>query len=100
MAAGNAQGRLAGVTKALGDAGQEQRPAGDRFKMPRGLREPDEQVPPVVDEGNQTGRKPTAGEIVCRKPAPAPLVFQFIEGIFAIRPVAIELAESDDLVIE
>jgi hypothetical protein len=61
VGAGNTQGRLAGVTKALGDAGQEQRSAGDRLKMPSGLREPDEQIPPVVDEGDQTGREPAAG---------------------------------------
>src|SRR5262245_62640840 len=65
-----------------------------------GLREPDEQVPPIVDQGNQTGRKPATSEIECREPAPAPLVLQFIEGILAIRPVAIELAESEDLGIE
>src|SRR5262245_17459605 len=100
VGAGNAQGRLAGVTQALGDAGQEQRPAGDRLKMPSGLCESDEQVPPVVDEGDQTGCKPAAGEILCGEPAPAPLVLQFIEGTLAVRPVAIELAESEDLSIE
>ena len=97
VGAGNAQGRLSGVTKALGNAGQEQRSAGDRLKMPSGLCEPDEQIPPVVDKGNQTGREPAAGEILCGEPAPAPLVLQFIEYIFAIRPVAIELTESEDL---
>jgi hypothetical protein len=33
---GNSQGRLVGVTKALGNAGQEQRPAGNCLEMPRG----------------------------------------------------------------
>jgi len=74
VGAGNAQGRLAGVTKALGNAGQEQRPAGDRLEMPSGLREPDEQVPPVLDQGDQTGRKPATSETLCREPSPAPLV--------------------------
>ena len=46
--------------------------------MPIGLCEPDEQVPPVVDEGDQTGRKPATGEIVRRESAPAPLILQFI----------------------
>jgi hypothetical protein len=61
VGAGNAQRRLARMTQALSDTGQEQRPAGDRLKMPSGLGEPDEQVPPVVDEGDETGRKPATG---------------------------------------
>src|ERR1700730_7308079 len=65
--------------------------------MPGGLGEPDEQVPPIVDECDQTRRKPAPGEIVGREPAPPPLVLQFIEGILAIRPVAIELSEGEDL---
>ena len=100
VSAGNAQGRLAGVTKALSNAGQEQWPTGVRLKMPSGLREPDKQVPPVVDEGDQTSCKLATGEVVCREPTPAPMVLQFIEDILAIRPVAIELAESNDLGIE
>jgi hypothetical protein len=55
VSAGNAQGCLASVTKALGNAGQEH--AGDGLEMPSGLREPDKQVPPVVDEGDQAGCK-------------------------------------------
>src|SRR5262245_6462560 len=100
VGAGNPQGRLAGVTKALGNAGQEQRSAGDRLEMPSGLREPDEQVPPVVNEGDQAGGKPTTSEVLCGEPAPTPLVLQLIEGVLAIGPVAIELAESEDLGIE
>src|SRR5215813_109652 len=97
---GNAQGRLASVTKALGDTGQEQRPAGDRLEMPSGLGEPHKEIPPIVDQGDETGRKPATGQIVRREPAPAPLVLQFIEGILAIRPVAIELAKSEKLSFE
>jgi hypothetical protein len=100
VGAGNAQRRLARVTQALSDTGQEQRPAGDRLKMPSGLGEPDEQVPPVVDKGDETGRKPAPGEIMRREPAPPPVVLQFIEGILAIRPVAIELAECENLGVE
>src|SRR5262249_2767958 len=88
------------MTKALGNAGQEQRAAGDRLEVLVGFGKSDEQVPPVVDERDQTGRKPAPREIVGRKPAPPPLVLQFIEGVFAIRPVAIELAKGDNLGVE
>src|SRR5215510_12796343 len=85
---------------ALGNAGQEQRPAGDRLEMPSGLGEPHKEIPPIVDQGDETGRQPATGQILRREPAPPPLVLQFIEGILAIRPVAIELAESEELSIE
>ena len=34
------------------------------------------------------------------KPAPAPLVLQFVERIFAVRPVAIKLGERQDFLVE
>jgi len=32
--------------------------------------------------------------------APAPLILEFIESVFRVRPVAVELAEREDLVIK
>jgi hypothetical protein len=98
--AGDAQGCLTRMPKALGNAGQEQRPAGDRLEMFCRVGAPHKQVPPVVDKSDKSRGKSAPGEIVRCEPAPSPLVLQFIKRVLAIRPVPIELAKGGDLAVE
>ena len=64
------------------------------------LGQPREQVPPVVDEGDDAGGETAAREVLRGEAAPAPLVLQLVERVLAVGAVAIELAEADDLGIE
>ena len=75
-------------------------PAGDGLQMPVRLGEPHEQVPPVVDESDEARHELAAGQIAGGKASPAPLVLQFIEGIFAIGAIAVELGERQNLLVE
>ena len=61
-----------------------------------GLRQPGEQVPPVVDQCHEAGGEAAAGEVVGGEAAPAPLVLQLVEDVLAIGSVAVELAEAED----
>src|SRR5271165_6802235 len=85
-----------------GLAGTRRRPQapGDRFAVEAGIGEPDEDVPPVVNERKQPGREPATGEIVRRVAAPTPLVLHLVENILAVAPVAIELTERFHIFIE
>ena len=56
--------------------------------------ETNENVPPVVDEREHARRQPAAREIVSREAAPSPLVLHFIEDVFPIATIAIELSEG------
>ena len=84
----------------LRDGGKQQRPAGDRFQMFVRFGEAHEQVPPVVDERDEARHELAAGQIAGGKASPAPLVLQFIEGIFAIGAIAVELGSCGDISIE
>src|SRR5438309_6485636 len=55
------------------------------------------QAPPVVNETNATGEQPAALQVLGRETTPAPVVLQFIKSILAIRPVTIQLAQSQNL---
>ena len=61
------------------------------------MREANEQTPPVVDQGHRTRRQLAAVQIMGGKATPAPLIFQFIEGIFGIRSIPVELAQAENL---
>src|SRR5271165_3197617 len=67
--------------------------AGDRLAMEAGIGEPDEDVPPVVNERKQPRRESATGKIVRRIAAPAPLVLHLVENVLSVAPVAIELTE-------
>ena len=64
------------------------------------LGQPHKQAPPVVDERNEASHELAAGEIAGGKARPAPLVLQFIEGIFAIGAIAVELRERQNLLVQ
>ena len=83
-----------------GHGGQQQRAAGDGFTMMLGISEADEQAPPVVDQRNSPCEQPAACEVLRREAAPAPLVFQLVERVLAIRPIAIQLTQGQDLVVQ
>src|SRR3954469_19681263 len=53
-----------------------------------------EQAPPIVDQSNDASEQPAALQVLCREPAPAPLVFQFVEPVLAVRPIAIQLTQG------
>src|ERR1700758_5111217 len=68
--------------------------------MQVGIGEANEDVPPVVKERKQPGRKPATGQIVRRVAAPAPLVLHLIENVLSVASVAIELTEGFRRLIE
>jgi hypothetical protein len=59
-----------------------------------------EQAPPIVDQRHRAGEQPATMQILCREAAPAPLVLQFIKDVLTIGPVAIQLAQGQDFVIQ
>jgi len=98
--AGQRDGRLAGMFGFASDRGHQPWPACDRFPLSHGTRQTGEQAPPVVDQRHRPGRELAAMQTVGGKSAPAPLVFQLIEGIFGIGAVAVELSEGEDFGVE
>jgi len=96
--AGDRETCLSGVVCVRGDAMQQERSTGDRLEMFVWLGQPHEQRPPVVDEGDHPCHEPAARQILGGEAAPAPLVFQLVEVVLGIGPIAIELGECEDLV--
>ena len=89
-----------GTASVLGlppDRGQQQWPAGDRLAMMVRIGKPHEQVPPVGHQCHATGHHLAALPILRREAAPAPLVLEFVEVVFAIGPVTVRLAQGEDL---
>ena len=83
--------RLPGVFRSTPDRGHQPRPAGNRLAAGFWMGQPDEQAPPVVDQRHRSGRELAAVQIVRREATPAPLVFQFIEGVLGISPIPVQL---------
>ncbi len=63
------------------------------------VRQPHKQRSPVIDERHHACHESTPGKILGGEAAPAPLIFQFIEVVFGIGPVTIELGEREYLVL-
>src|SRR3954467_5378615 len=59
-----------------------------------------EQAPPIVDQSNAASEQPAALQVLCREPAPAPLVFQFVEPVLAVRPIAIQLTQGQNFAVQ
>jgi hypothetical protein len=49
-----------------------------------GIEQPHKKTPPVVDERDGAGHDLATLEILRGKSAPAPLVFEFVEGVLAV----------------
>src|SRR5262252_8860497 len=65
-----------------------------------GIGETHEQVPPVEHKRDAARHQAAALEVAGGEAAPAPLVLQLVEAVLAIGAVAIELTESQNLVVE
>jgi len=65
--------------------------------MPVRLNQTDEDAPPIIEQRDHARGKPAPGKVLCDEAAPAPLVFQFIENIFVIAAIAIQLAVAREL---
>src|SRR3954451_14985659 len=59
-----------------------------------------EQAPPIVDQSNAASEQPAALQVLCREPAPAPLVLQFVEPVLAVRPIAIQLTQGQNFAVQ
>lgn len=94
MAAGDRQGGLTGVSGLPGNAMEEQGTAGDRLGMFSGLGQADKEVPPVADQGNEVAGQATAFETPGGVAAPAPLVLKFVETVFAVGSITVQLRHA------
>jgi hypothetical protein len=65
-----------------------------------GIGQTGEQAPPVVDQCHCAGEQPITRQVLGREPAPAPLVLQLIEHVFRVGPIAVQLPERQDLVVQ
>src|ERR1700749_50343 len=81
--AGDGQRDLPGMLGLPRDRLHQQRTAGDRLGPVIEVGQTDEQAPPVEDQCDTPRKQPAAFQIVCRKTAPTPLVFQFVERVLA-----------------
>lgn len=89
--------RLTGVSGLSGYAMEEQRPAGYCLGMLLGLGKADKQVPPVVDQGNEAAGQTAALELLGCVTIPTLLVLEFVETVFAIGPIAMQLGQGEYL---
>ncbi len=87
---------LAGMLRPAFDRGHQPRPAGGGLASCCGAGQTDKQTPPVVDQRHGARRM----QVVRSEAAPAPLIFQRVEGVLRIGPVAVELTEREHFVIE
>ena len=72
-------------------AGEQKRATGDGFESGLWMRQADIPTPPVVDQRHRPGREIAAFHVLGGVAAPAPLIFEFVEAIFTIGAVAVEL---------
>src|ERR1700749_1586181 len=98
--AGDGQRDLPGMLGLPRDRLHQQRTAGDRLGPVIEVGETDEQAPPVEDQRNTAGEQPAPLQVVCCETTPAPLVLQFVERVLAIAPIAVQLAQRDDLAVQ
>ena len=83
-----------------GDPGgglEQEGPAGDGFSVLMGIGQAHEETPPVVGQGGESRHEAAALEVAGGEATPAPVIFQFIKGIFRIGAVAVPLGEGQDL---
>jgi hypothetical protein len=76
------------------------RPRGLRLAVPFRVDRPAEDVPQVGHQRDQRGHDAAAFQRLRREAAPSPLVLHLVEDVLAVSPVAIELGERKDLVVE
>src|SRR5438105_12389975 len=100
VAAGDGHGGTTSMAGLPADGLEQQWPTGDGFAMMIGVGKTDEQVPPVEHQRDAAGHQAAALEVAGGEAAPAPLVLQLVEAVLAIGAVAIELTESQNLVVE
>jgi hypothetical protein len=100
MRAANRQRHLTGMLRSPRDRRQQQRPTGDRLAMMLGIGQAGEQAPPIVSQGDDPSEQPATRQVLCREAAPAPLVFQFIENVFTVGSIAIQLTQREDLAVK
>jgi hypothetical protein len=100
MLAGQRDRGLARMLGASADRGHQPRPAGDGLEPGFGVGQAHEQTPPVVDQRHRARRQLAAMQVVRGEAAPAPLVLELVEGVLRVGPVAVELAEREDFVVQ
>src|SRR5262249_12433808 len=100
MCRGNPERRLAAVTRTLGDAGKQQRPASNRLEVLVRVSQAHEDIPPIVDERDHACRQSATRDVVRGKTAPRPLVLQLVEAVLTIGAVAVKLGGGENLGIE
>src|ERR1700712_6068045 len=66
----------------------------------RGVGQADEQAPPVVNQRHDTSEQSAACEVLCCETAPAPLVLQFIEHVFRVGPITVQLPQCQDFAVQ
>ena len=98
--AADAQRELAGVLDFASDGGEQKRPRWNRRAMVLRIGQADEQAPPIVDQRHGAGEQPAAREVLRREAAPASSVFRFIDHVFRVSPVTVQLPERQDLIVQ
>ena len=89
MADGEA--RLAGMTGDPRRGLEQEGPAGNGFGVLMRGDQAHEEAPPVVGQGGEPRHEAAALEVAGGEATPAPVIFQFITGIFRIGAVAVPL---------
>ena len=90
-ARGHRQAGLAGEAGSSRQPVRQQRPAGDRLAVMVGVAEESEQAPPVANQGDKAGHDLAVLQVAGGEAGPTPLVIQFVEGVLAGGPVAVDL---------
>jgi len=76
---------------------EHQWPTGDSFGMLVGVSQSYKQAPPVVNQGSDPRHKAATFEVPGRKTAPAPVIFQFVEVVFGIGAIPVQLGDAERL---
>ena len=74
-------GALGAMLNESGDATEEHGAAGDGFAVMLPIKEPDVEVPPVVNQRDEIGHDPAGSQALGGEAIPAPLVFEFIVNL-------------------
>jgi len=99
MQTGQSQCGLIAVAGLASDGVQQKRSGGNCFGTFVGIRQPREQTPPVVNQGDEQSHHLAARVIVRREAEPAPLVLQLVKIVLRVASVAVVLGQRENLIL-
>ena len=95
MRTADGEAGLASVASLLANGIEHQWSTGDSFGMLVGVNQTHKQAPPDVNQGGDPRHEAAAFEVMGGKTTPASLIFQFVDVVFGIGAITIQLGDAE-----